>query len=333
MRDRLQMQLEDQPTSGSGAAPAATVAGEPVERRYPLDEFERLFEGYTVDVRGTIAGIEKYGSRPDAISPLRRDIGELTYRLLVDIEDTLIRHDLDLSAKHWALSARKGSGGIGRRQRRHLAGQAVAPTLAGPYDAAYKLESAPGTVTSGAEFAVVVVVTNRSWREWASHDEARIFLSSRVLGQRGEVVTADGPRTPFPRTVQPGEACFVYLKVRAPNQPGQFRVLVDGVHEGVSWFSDAGTPPLEFSLRVTPSRLNDQSARARRDRRRRRRAGTSGRRLFAIVAEHAAGTHDYERAAVGQDRGDESKAHHRDDHHPGSTCRAGRPSSRRGRTP
>ena len=251
MRDRLQMQLEDVPTSGSGAAPAAPGAGEPVERRYPLDEFERLFEGYTVDVRGTIAGIERYGSRPDAVSPLRRDIGELTYRLLVDIEETLIRHDLDLSAKHWALSARKGSGGIRRRQRRHLAGQAVAPTLAGPYDAVYRLESAPGTVTSGAEFSVVVVVTNRSWREWSSHDQARIFLSSRILNQRGDIVTADGPRTPFPRTVQPGDDCAVYLKVRAPNQPGQFRVLVDGVHEGVSWFSDAGTPPLEFSVKVT----------------------------------------------------------------------------------
>jgi hypothetical protein len=43
----------------------------------------------------------------------------------------------------------------------------------------------------------------------------------------------------------------VYLKVLAPNQPGRFTVLVDGVHEGVSWFSDAGTPPLEFTLNVT----------------------------------------------------------------------------------
>jgi hypothetical protein len=127
----------------------------------------------------------------------------------------------------------------------------VAPTLAGPYDAVYRVDSVPSEVTSGAEVAVVVSVTNRSWREWSSHDPARIFLSSRILNQRGDMVIADGPRTPFPRTVQPVEACSVYLKVRAPNEPGRFRVLVDGVHEGVAWFSDAGTPPLEFSVKVT----------------------------------------------------------------------------------
>jgi hypothetical protein len=162
MRDRLQLQLEEESAPGGAETPAAAIAGEPVERRYPLDEFERLFDGYRLDVRGTIAGIEKYGSRPDAISPLRRDIGELTYRLLFDIEDTLVRHDLDLSAKHWVLSAQKGSGGAVRRQRRHLGGQTVAPTLAGLYDAVYTLESAPNSVTSGAEFAVVVSVANRS---------------------------------------------------------------------------------------------------------------------------------------------------------------------------
>lgn len=251
MRDRLQWQLEDAPGPGGADAAADEIAGEPVERRYPLDEFERFFDGYVVDVRGTIAGIEKYGSRPEAVSPLRRDIGELTYRLLVDIEDVLVRHDLDLSAKHWAISAQKGRGGVRRRQRRHLGGQPVTPTVAGPYDAVYRVDSVPDVVKSGAEFAVVVSVTNRSWREWSSHDPARIFLSSRILNQRGDVVTADGPRTPFPRTVQPGEECSVYLKVRAPNEAGRFRVLVDGVHEGVAWFSDAGTPPLELTVKVT----------------------------------------------------------------------------------
>ena len=110
-------------------------------------------------------------------------------------------------------------GAVRRRQRRHLGGPTVAPTLAGPYDAVYRVDSVPSEVTSGAEVAVVVSVTNRSWREWSSHDPARIFLSSRILNQRGDMVIADGPRTPFPRTVQPVEACSVYLKVRAPNEP------------------------------------------------------------------------------------------------------------------
>ena len=249
MRDRLELQLGYTASSPSPSAALGVPPGDPIERRYPLEDFERFFDGYTVDVRGTIAGIEKYGSSPASISPLRRDIGELTYRLLGEIEDVLLRHDLDLSAKHWALSARKGTAGVRRTQRTHLSGQRVAPTLAGPYDASYRIESAPPRlVTRGAEFAVTVAVTNRSWRDWSSEDQ--VFLSSRIFGPRGGIVTADGPRSPFPRVVQPGHECAVYLKVRAPDRPGRFRVLVDGVHEGVAWFSDSGTPPLEFEIRV-----------------------------------------------------------------------------------
>lgn len=251
MRDRLELQLGESPSVAQGTAAAGSPPGDPVERRYPLEDFERFFDGYAVDVRGTIAGIEKYGSSPAAISSLRRDIGELTYRVLVEIEDVMLKHDLDLSAKHWAISARKGTGGIRRTQRNHLSGQRVQPTLAGPYDASYRLESSPpNPVARGKEFAVTVSVTNRSWRDWSSHEPHSIFLSSRIFGQRGEVVTADGPRSPFPRAVQSGQECAVYLKVLAPNQPGRFRVLVDGVHEGVAWFSDSGTPPLEFDLTV-----------------------------------------------------------------------------------
>jgi SAM-dependent methyltransferase len=251
IRDRLELQLGESASRAPGSAAPGTPPGDPVERRYPLEDFERLFEGYAVDVRGTIAGIERYGSSPASISSLRRDIGELTYRMLVEIEEVMLKHDLDLSAKHWAISVRKGTAGIRRTHRNHLSGQRVEPTLAGPYDASYRLQSAaPSPVARGTEFAVTVSVTNRSWRDWSSHDPHYMFLSSRIVSRRGEVAIADGPRSPFPRVVQQGQECAVYLKVRAPNQSGRFRVLVDGVHEGVAWFSDNGTPPLEFELTV-----------------------------------------------------------------------------------
>lgn len=60
----------------------------------------------------------------------------------------------------------------------------------------------------------------------------------------------DGPRAAFPHVLEPGASCVVYLPVQAPAQRGQYQVLIDGVHEGVTWFSQAGVAPLAFSLTV-----------------------------------------------------------------------------------
>ncbi|MDA1306736.1 MAG: methyltransferase domain-containing protein [Acidobacteria bacterium] len=159
IRDRLAAQLA--PVAPTPPGPSTMpLTGEPVERRYPLEDFERMFAGYGLDIQGTAAGIERYGTQPEAISPLRRDVGDLTYRMFVEL-DTL-------------------------------------------------------------------------------------------LDRRGTVVIPDGPRTPWPRAVPPGTSCAVYLTVHLPAVPGRYTVLVDGVHEGVTWFSQAGVPPLLFSVEVTP---------------------------------------------------------------------------------
>lgn len=250
IRDRLEYQFALAPDPGTAGANAAPAAGDPVERRYPIEDFEALFAGYAVDILGTVAGIERYGRLPAAASPLRRDIGEITYRLFADLDGMLRKHDLDLSAKHWALYAERGAGGVRRRQRVHLPGGEVQTPLAGSYDAAYTLDRPPAPIGPGAEFHVTVQVANRSWRTWSSDGEHPIYLSSRVIDARGVNVIADGPRTPFPRPVPPGESCQVYLRVQAPAAPGQYTVLVDGVHEGVAWFSESGVPPLTFTLVV-----------------------------------------------------------------------------------
>ena len=45
--------LQDAPVG-----PGPTTEGSPVERRYTLDDLERLFDGWRLDVRGTVAGFE-----------------------------------------------------------------------------------------------------------------------------------------------------------------------------------------------------------------------------------------------------------------------------------
>lgn len=252
IRDRLAAQLA--PVAPTSPKPSTMPPpGEPVERRYPLEDFERMFAGYGLDVQGTTAGIERYGTQPEAITPLRRDVGDLTYRMFVELDVLLKAHDLDLGAKHWAIYAERG-----REYPRRLAPAppaAHAPTttpLAGPYDATYIALDTPVSVASGAPCHVQIEVTNRSWRTWSSEDVLPMYLSSRVVDRRGTVVIPDGPRAPWPRPVPPGTSCAVYLTVHLPAVPGRYTVHVDGVHEGVTWFSQAGVPPLLFSVAVTP---------------------------------------------------------------------------------
>lgn len=247
IRDRLEHQLGDLPAAPGG--PRAAAAGEPVEHRYPIEDFERFFAGFGLEVRGTAAGVERYGTNPEAISPLRRDIGELSYDLFARLDDILRAHDLDLGAKHWAISADRNRSGVARRVPASREMTVESP-VAGAYDATYAVKEAPAAVAPGVAFHVVVEVLNRGWQTWSSDGPAPMFISSHIEDGRRQPVLRDGPRTPWPHLVEPGQRCAVNVAVQAPPRPGRYRLLIDGVHEGRTWFSEAGVPPLVIDLDV-----------------------------------------------------------------------------------
>ena len=247
IRDRMEHQLGELPAAAG--APRVTPAGEPVEHRYPIEDLERFFAGFGLEVRGTAAGVERYGTTPEAISPLRRDIGELSYELFVRIDDLLYAHDLDLGAKHWAIYADRNRSGVRRRVPAPRDIPVESP-VSGAYDASYSVKDAPATVAPGVTFHVVVEVTNRGWQTWSSDGPAPMFISSHIEDERRRPVLRDGPRTPWPHRVEPGQRCAVNVAVQAPSQAGRYRLLIDGVHEGRTWFSEAGVPPLVLDLVV-----------------------------------------------------------------------------------
>jgi hypothetical protein len=69
-------------------------------------------------------------------------------------------------------------------------------------------------------------------------------MSYRWLRPDGSVHAADGVRTPFPRTVAPGETVVVPLHVVAPPEPGDYVLHVDVVHDEVTWFDCPWTQPV-----------------------------------------------------------------------------------------
>jgi hypothetical protein len=92
------------------------------------------------------------------------------------------------------------------------------------------------------EIAVPVSVINKSSSRWDSEDRKHpVFISYHLLDAKGEMLAFDNIRTPFTRTIAPGDAAVVNLLVNVPREAGEYCLEVDIVKEGVAWFKDKGS--------------------------------------------------------------------------------------------
>lgn len=80
---------------------ASAAGGAPTEHRYTASDFERFFRGFSLDIRGTIAGLEQYGPDPGRRTRLRDRFGDAVYQLVAAIDDAMYEEGFDLAAKHW----------------------------------------------------------------------------------------------------------------------------------------------------------------------------------------------------------------------------------------
>ena len=92
----------------------------------------------------------------------------------------------------------------------------------------------------GARVPVRVRVTNVGRRPWGK-DEA-IHLSYHLY-EDAERPLVDGPRTPLPHDVRPGESVTLESTLLAPARAGEYLLMWDLVHEHTTWFSGQGVKP------------------------------------------------------------------------------------------
>jgi SAM-dependent methyltransferase len=251
IRERLawQIGLAVKPSAASVSPPGS--AGDPVEHRYTVADFQHFFDGFGLEIRGTVAGLEEYPSDAYGRPPLRNEFGRLAYDLIAGVDDILYLEDLDLHAKHWAVYAERGQPHRVRTPRPvNPRVNARSRGLQGACDVEYVAYDGPAETSANAEVLTNVTLRNRSWRAWSSDADAPIFLSYHWLGARSTVVEEDGLRTPLPRIVAPGETCTMSLRIRTPHVPGRYTLAVDMVEEGVRWFSGAGAPTRQVSVKV-----------------------------------------------------------------------------------
>jgi SAM-dependent methyltransferase len=233
------------------AVPRHDAAGEPTEHRYTVEDFERFFEGYSLDFRGTIAGLEQHGPRPRHSSALRARMAQAGYELLVAVEDTLHQSGLDLAAKHWAIYAERGGAGAAREPRvPQLPPRRPMQALIPAYGMRVERAEGPDAARCGEIFQVAVRIANTGWRVWGEADAEPIRLSYHWLDADGRTIVHDGLRTTLAASVPQGASADAVLQVAAPGVPGKAILALDLVHEGVTWFSEQGVPPHQIPVRI-----------------------------------------------------------------------------------
>lgn len=256
IRERLEYQFGLDPAASPADGPEPGDTGpndaEPTEHRYTRPDLERFFDGYALDVRGTMAGLEDYGARPGTESDLRSRFGDVTAALVAEVEDALFAQGLDLALKHWAITATRVDGAARPQTRPVTPPLLRQPPGRGP--AAYGVEflayEGPSELRAGEAFQAEVRVKNTGWMPWNSRQEEAIMVSYHWLDAGGRTVVEDGLRTPFASVVEPGQMVTAVLRGVAPDRAGTMTLAIDLVHEGRAWFSDEGVVPRREPIRI-----------------------------------------------------------------------------------
>ncbi len=81
--------------------------------------------------------------------------------------------------------------------------------------------------------------------------EGSVHLVAHVFGAEGEEPLSWYHAGAYlPGDVQPGESVTVEIRMRAPAEPGRYRLEFDMVSEHLAWFEDFGSEVIRHELTV-----------------------------------------------------------------------------------
>jgi 2-polyprenyl-3-methyl-5-hydroxy-6-metoxy-1,4-benzoquinol methylase len=110
---------------------------------------------------------------------------------------------------------------------------------------------------AGAPITLDVTVTNTGLAWWlpANAPHGGVSLGARLYSEQGTLLKLDAGRvalTSPPRTLAPNEAASCRLTLPGLDA-GRYRIELDCVAERVTWFAQAGSPPVSVTLEIVPT--------------------------------------------------------------------------------
>ncbi len=104
---------------------------------------------------------------------------------------------------------------------------------------------------------VRVPVANLTGEQW----DSTVAVSYQVFDPDSERIVLEGPRTPLPRALAPGERTELVIEV--PDSPGRYRVYFSAMREGHCWYYERGLPFLVADVecgRIVRQRVTTMAA-------------------------------------------------------------------------
>ena len=120
------------------------------------------------------------------------------------------------------------------------------PIPASLFSARYE-SSGLSSIRVGETVTIGVGITNTSGANWPRGTSNPVNLSYHW---QGSVPVWDGLRTDV-SGLSPSAGMSVPMRVRGPDAPGRYTLVITAVQEGVAWFEHRGVVPLAFSVQVT----------------------------------------------------------------------------------
>lgn len=113
--------------------------------------------------------------------------------------------------------------------------------------------SAPTTVAAGQPFSIDLAIVNSGETTWL-HENSEIFgivrIGTHLYRDDGTLLELDFTRHALPRRVPPRDQITLAITL-AIGTPGRYRVEVDLVAEGVTWFENVGSEAVSFHVTVS----------------------------------------------------------------------------------
>ncbi|MCE7945877.1 MAG: glycosyltransferase [Chloroflexi bacterium CFX4] len=249
------------PEDAAALAKCLLACAEPERAAQMRHNARRLLtERYTYQV--TSAALLAWVAAPQRAPDVGRQTLKLArpYRTLwVELGEMLRtrRLNLSLAVRLWSpVAAVLKAVGLGSLLKGLAArGQRALRFDVSPYQAVWQVQTAPKTVRAAQPFALRAEVQNVGTALWLPIRESAFGVNIAYRWQAaGQFGTWE--RLPLPKAVPSGKSAQLHLALRAPEQAGDYELVLDLVREGVTWFAqtasgiETGGGALRLPMRV-----------------------------------------------------------------------------------